>query len=654
MMNLPFRALALALSLWTAGPALAGPQVITPPTPVGSAAGSPASTAAPWDQSGYDVILLLGQSNSAGRGTYDATIDGTPMSRVYQFGGTPGTAYYQTIISGADPLQFPEAIETGLLGPGTTLARAYAENISPNRRLLLVPLAWGGTALATTGTQNDAACGTTPCWSPTAPGLLYTNAIAQANAAIAAAKAQFPASRIVGMVWVQGEQDANTAQTTYAAALDALITGLRANISGAQSAWFVVGSMLPEYIVGSSGSINAAHVDTPRRNAFTAFAPGPGPGFGNSDNLHYSAAGQRLASLSLFNGIIAAKANTVAGSAPAPVALPGQTLGLTAGTASNTTLPLSWSAPATGGAPTKYLVQYKLHSSSTWLNAGNTPGVSFSVLGLAFNSSYDFQVLAYNGSGFGPASASITVTTPSYAPLAPALSAGSYVFEHEYVSGSTQDFKGATNFAASGGAALAGSQFGSKAGFVTGNTTSDYGTITGGTIGNIGSATAAKTTCVVAFKPLGTVTGTAAFLFGAGDGSTSQSTVPFTGIVSTAGTAVRVRDKSGTNTNVATVASPVPTAGTAEVALAALTVGASTSSVAASVNNGTSTAGTGTPPTNSIIATAFSRFDLGFAYGSSASTNPANYAFAFDACMQGESASDDAAVVNAFKMALGL
>lgn len=75
------------------------------------------STVAPWDVPGYDIVLLAGQSNMAGRGVYDATIDGILEPRVFQFGGYAAGIYNKTIISGADPLQFPEAIEGGLLGP---------------------------------------------------------------------------------------------------------------------------------------------------------------------------------------------------------------------------------------------------------------------------------------------------------------------------------------------------------------------------------------------------------------------------------------------------------------------------------------------------------------------------------------------------------
>jgi hypothetical protein len=615
-------------------------------------------TIAPWDIPGYDIVLLAGQSNMAGRGAYDATIDGIPDPRVSQFGGYASGPYYQTIISGADPLQFPEAVENGLLGPGTWFARAYANSIAPNRRVLLVPVAWGGTSLATATSQNNAACGTTPCWSPTAPGLLYTNAIAQANAAVAAAQAQFPGSRFVGTLWVQGETDANTAQATYAAALDALIAGFRANITGAQNSWFVLGSMLPEYIVGTSGSINAAHVDTPRRNAFTALAPSAGPGYmltTDGLNVHYNAAGQRLQGLSLFNAVAAAKANTVAGSAPTPIALPGQPAALAIGTPSGASLPLTWSAPTSGGAVSKYIVQYRQTGSSTWSIGGSSASPSLTIVVPSYSTGYDVRVFAYNASGVGTASATASATSGVYTQISPTLSQGSYLFAHEYASGATSDYRGATTVALSGNAAISPSQVNGKSALVMAQATNDYATITGGGVSNVGGSKTGTTTCVIAGKLTAAVTASNQYLMTGGNATAGGAAgAPFSGIATTTSWLFRARTPDSASTYTATATTPVPSAGPAFVVATRYINDGTSITTQINVNGAGWINGTGTAPAVGSIASTFTRFDLNAAAFSGGATVAGNMAVVYDTCMQGESAADDTAVINTYKTALGV
>jgi hypothetical protein len=235
---------------------------------------------------GFDIILLAGQSNMAGRGTYDALVD-LAAERVMQFGGYNGDARYRTIFSGADPLHMNEAVETNLVGPGTHAARAYCAGRNLNRRVLLVPTAVGGTTMVAL----------TPGWGPGSPGgSLYENAIAQANLAIAAALSLYPNSRFVGTFWHQGESDGdnNVSQAAYVTACKALITGFRTRITGAANSWFVIGGMTPEGIAGAGGTraaINAAHIQVASEVDRCAFAAGPS---GMGDTNHYTAPGIRI------------------------------------------------------------------------------------------------------------------------------------------------------------------------------------------------------------------------------------------------------------------------------------------------------------------------------------------------------------------------
>jgi hypothetical protein len=75
-------------------------------------------------------------------------------------------------------------------------------------------------------------------------------------------------------------------------------------------------------------------------------------------------------------------------------------------------MPLTWSAPATGGTPASYTVQYRASGAGGWTTpSAAVTGTSHTVSGLSPSTAYDFQVIAVNGAGSGPASASITAGT---------------------------------------------------------------------------------------------------------------------------------------------------------------------------------------------------------------------------------------------------
>lgn len=233
---------------------------------------------------GYDIILLIGQSNMAGRGTLDTSVE-IADNRVWQFGGKSSDGRYQTIFVGNDPLHNFEYVNTGQMSLGTVACKTYASIRPSNRRVLMVPCANGGTPLYS-GAAN---------WS--VGGNLYLNAITQANAAITAALLQYPSSRFVGCFWHQGESDAlaGVTQSQYQIALTAAIAGYRAGITGAANSWFVIGGMVPEAIAGNPSGYNpivAAHQATALAVSKCVYVAGPSGYTG--DSLHYNAAGCRI------------------------------------------------------------------------------------------------------------------------------------------------------------------------------------------------------------------------------------------------------------------------------------------------------------------------------------------------------------------------
>jgi hypothetical protein len=95
------------------------------------------------------------------------------------------------------------------------------------------------------------------------------------------------------------------------------------------------------------------------------------------------------------------------------ITLPGQVISLAAGTPTATTVPLTWSAPITGGTPTDYIVEYGLHSSGIWSTFIDGVGTTLSatVTGLTASTAYDFRVSASNVIGAGTVSATVNATT---------------------------------------------------------------------------------------------------------------------------------------------------------------------------------------------------------------------------------------------------
>lgn len=109
--------------------------------------------------------------------------------------------------------------------------------------------------------------------------------------------------------------------------------------------------------------------------------------------------------------------------------VPGAPTGLTLGTATATTQPISWTAPASNGgsALTDYVVQYKENSSGTWLTFtdGVGTGVSTTVTGLTASTSYDYRVAAVNVVGTSGYTATSTGSTATASGVAAPTLTGS-------------------------------------------------------------------------------------------------------------------------------------------------------------------------------------------------------------------------------------
>ena len=106
------------------------------------------------------------------------------------------------------------------------------------------------------------------------------------------------------------------------------------------------------------------------------------------------------------NVVLAAMAGSTALSQP-----PGQVTGLSVGTATPSSLALTWQAPGAGGAATGYTVNYRITSVGGAWTLQSAAGTSMTVSGLAAATQYDFEVIANNLAGSGTASSLVTGTT---------------------------------------------------------------------------------------------------------------------------------------------------------------------------------------------------------------------------------------------------
>ena len=164
---------------------------------------------------GYDVYLLIGQSNMSGRGTLTAD-NALPNDGIVKFTKDMKWA------SADEPLHF-DSKKCGA-GLAMSFARMMAD-ASPGRTVALVPCAVGGTPLER--------------WRP--GGDLYSNAVVRARAALRD-------GTLKGILWHQGCFDSRnpTNAATYAARLVPMVERLRDEL-GSPDVPFVAGE-LPRFL----------------------------------------------------------------------------------------------------------------------------------------------------------------------------------------------------------------------------------------------------------------------------------------------------------------------------------------------------------------------------------------------------------------------
>lgn len=205
------------------------------------------------EPSGLRLVLLIGQSNMAGRGKVEPA-DQQTHPRIFMLDKAGAW------VPAKDPVHFDKPKVAGV-GLCSEFARQLAAQ-EPGAKVGLIPCAFGGTSLDQ--------------WKP--GSALYTNAVARAKIAQ-------KSGRLVAVLWHQGEADCSSEKTaSYPARFSAMIAQLRADLGAAD---------VP-VVVGELGRFRPAHQPF---NAMLPKAAAAVPrcacvsaeGLGaNSDNLHFS------------------------------------------------------------------------------------------------------------------------------------------------------------------------------------------------------------------------------------------------------------------------------------------------------------------------------------------------------------------------------
>ena len=262
------------------------------------------------------VVLLAGQSNMAGAGNYDEldeqnkeritkvsgrvlmSMSGKPAEPLSYFDNEPGEKYDFTRRFG------PELLS------GLTLA---AKN--PDQEYLLIKTAMGGTSLY--GAWN-------PNWSEekskeVEAGIakqqmkLYQLHLDNVKKALLQLQEQGKAYKIIGMMWMQGENDAakEISADSYKENLEKLIAGYRKEFQ-VEKMPFIIGQINSRYGKYKDGPavVRAAmqkvadadkYVGIVNTSTDSSWSDYPK----HTDNVHYNTEGQRRLGIAFANGLLA-------------------------------------------------------------------------------------------------------------------------------------------------------------------------------------------------------------------------------------------------------------------------------------------------------------------------------------------------------------
>ena len=197
-------------------------------------------------------------------------------------------------------------------GVGFGLPFAKLAQAKTRRQTVIVGCAFGGTGFGSNTTLATLADGSevTGSWDAALNRSLLTNCVARGAAAMALNPAlppgaqqpaqRNPASRVLALLWHQGENDSHMAESWYLRHLQALVDALRSGIPGASLAPFLAGGLSPAYFPQPPASERVlmrigdrAYFGRPRCGFASSRLPAPVEAEPGQNAIHLSAKGQR-------------------------------------------------------------------------------------------------------------------------------------------------------------------------------------------------------------------------------------------------------------------------------------------------------------------------------------------------------------------------
>jgi hypothetical protein len=228
----------------------------------------------------YDIILVMGQSNTYYGTGYDALLD-FPVTEIKQLGRFDRQNY--EIIDAIEPLHHHtrQAINIGIALP---FAKLYKQHyLSNDREIVIIPCGQGSS-----GFLNN-------WWNP--GDELYEDAVYRTNKVLKLNKN----NRVVAILWQQGEAD--VWNPDYQQNLDRMITQLRVDIPNISTIPFLMGGFVPYWLnsddeAGKKLMTNNIIKNTSTRINYTYYIDPSKPTViekENPDNVpvHYDAIGLR-------------------------------------------------------------------------------------------------------------------------------------------------------------------------------------------------------------------------------------------------------------------------------------------------------------------------------------------------------------------------
>ncbi|MEO8416268.1 MAG: sialate O-acetylesterase [Ginsengibacter sp.] len=215
--------------------------------------------------SAFDLYLLIGQSNMAGRG---------PVTKKYQDEGNPNVLMLtkeNTWVPAKNPVHFDKPGIVGV-GPGLSFGIAM-EKLRPSHKIGLIPCAIGGTSIdAWKPGGYDSATKTHP----------YDDMLRHVKVALTSGV-------LTGVLWLQGESDSQPGKAAiYLPKLEELIQEIR-SVAGNNELPFVAGE-LGRYRAEFQ-NINKVLKDLPGSIPYTAVASSRGLE-DKGDSIHFNSESQ--------------------------------------------------------------------------------------------------------------------------------------------------------------------------------------------------------------------------------------------------------------------------------------------------------------------------------------------------------------------------